>query len=202
VLDAESGRAGLPFGPFAVPGAIALSPRQALDIFDIGLAKGRRSNAPLQVIAERLGCELPDRPNRAAVGTSGTALWLGPRHWYLVRPSGDPLVLARALQAAVRDLDVAVTDVGQGKCVFRLRGSRARDLLAKSCPAEINARVFCAGACMVTLVAELPMLLHAVDDRPSFDLYFDRSYAQSTMELLLHQAGEYGAISVPAGERA
>jgi sarcosine oxidase subunit gamma len=94
--------------------------------------------------------------------------------------------------------DVMITNVSHGKVVLRVNGPLSRDLLAKSCPVDLHPRHFAPGCCARSLVADVPMVIHAYEV-DGFDLYMDRSIACSAIELLVEQTAEFTPMTCARG---
>jgi heterotetrameric sarcosine oxidase gamma subunit len=137
-----------------------------------------------------LGLALPHQPNRAVKAGAYAALWTGPGRVLLV--AAETLHLAEALRQARLGVDVAVTDLSHAKSVIRLSGPRVRDLLAKGCGLDFHARAFAPGSAVQSSYAQINVLLVALEDAPSVDLYVARGFAVSLWEHLLEGALEYG----------
>lgn len=131
----------------------------------------------LHAVEQALGIGLPVVPNTASGNEERTALWLGPDEWLLVVPDGEELEVERALRAALAGQHFALTDVSDGRAVIGLAGARARELLMKGCSLDLHPRAFGPGRCAQTRLARAYMLLHQLDDAPSYDLYVHRSFA-------------------------
>ena len=147
------------------------------------------------------GFALPAAPNTAAgkgkAGTKAqvTALWLGPDQWWIL--GAEPAKLAAKLMKAVENQPAAVTEVGESRACIRVAGPHARDLLAKGCPLDLHPQVFGSGACAQSLLAKAAVLIHQVDDGPTFDVYVLRSFAEYLWLWLEDAAKEYGlAVTV------
>jgi sarcosine oxidase subunit gamma len=70
-----------------------------------------------------------------------------------------------------------VVDQSHGRAVLRLAGRRARDVLAKGCRLDLHPRAFRPGRCAQTVIAQVAVLLHQGDERPTYDLYVFAGYA-------------------------
>ncbi len=165
----------------AAPG-VTLAERRGLYLAQVSAFPGGEA-ALAAALKDRLGITLDARPNRASHGKDAVALWLGPQRW-LIETRSDPSLRLPPEQAAVVELDHA-------RCVVRLSGPSARDVLAKGCLLDLHPRAFAAGACAQTTLFHCSALLHAVAD-DTFDLYVPRSFAQSFWESLTDAAGEFG----------
>ena len=163
---------------FASPGGgLTLQRRKGLRLVEIVASR----EASLQAGSP---AAFPTRPNLAVVTGSGATLWLGPNRYLGVEPESSPVEAMGALPG------VYLTDVSHARFVLRAAGAHVREFLAKSCPLDLHVRAFPQGACAQSLVADVPMLLHAFDDA-GFDLFIERSLARSAVALLVEQAEEF-----------
>jgi sarcosine oxidase subunit gamma len=153
-----------------------------------------------------LGCRLPTQPNSVQTAAETTVLWLGPDEWLVVAALGAEATLVSRLEQAMADIDAATCDVSGQRARLRLAGVRAIDVLAKGCPLDLHPSVFPTGACAQTVLARSTLLLHRLDDAPSFDLYPRRSFAEYVWHWLVDAMAEYGGRvvdgSAPAGVRS
>lgn len=180
------------FGKAGPPGpGVALAERRPLAMVQIA-AMGGEAEAARLVIANAIGITPDPKPNRAVISGPTTILWLGPGRWLVVEPELPGRDLANSLRAPLPGMLAAVTDLSHGRTALRISGPSARDLLAKGCSLDLHPRAFSAGACAQSLLGRVGVLLHAVDDQPSFDVYFSRSYAVTVWEWLTLSAAEYG----------
>ena len=157
-------------------------------------------------VQQALGVALPVEPNTTATAATSTGpgdltvFWLGPDEWWVVTPGGGP-AMADKLRAALAGQKAAVTDVSESRTCIHVRGSRARDLLAKGCPLDLHPRVFSAGRCAQSHCAKALITLHQVADEdgggdggggPAYDLYVLNSFAEYLWLWLEDAAREYG----------
>ena len=138
------------------------------------------------------GVSLPSTPNTTASGNNLTVLWLGPDEWLIVGPVGTEQALTDALEGAAP----AVIDVSEGRTVIRLAGSMARDVLAMGCPLDLHPSVFAAGQCAQSHIARTTVILHQVDDDPTYDIYVERSQADYLWTWLAQAGAPYGVAVV------
>ena len=137
------------------------------------------------------GLRLPVEPNTVATAGELSALWLGPDEWLIVGPSGREGELASGLRGALQDRHVAVTDVSEARTVIAIAGPRARDLLAKGTSLDLHPRVFGPGRCAQSGIAKATMILHQLNDQPTFELYVANSFADYLWAWLEKAASEY-----------
>jgi sarcosine oxidase subunit gamma len=127
-----------------------------------------------QEVAARLG--LDPTPGQASDIEAGTALWLAPGTWMIVAEHREDGALYQSLRAQLQEV-AAVVDQSHGRAVLRLAGRRARDVLAKGYRLDLHPRAFRPGRCAQTVIAQVAVLLHQGDERPTYDLYVFAGYA-------------------------
>jgi sarcosine oxidase subunit gamma len=150
-----------------------------------------------RTLAGLLGQKLPERPGTAIPIGDGTIMALRPRDWLLVRH--DPVGRRGSFAVDLRrrlDGIALVIDQSHGRVVLRLRGPASRSVLQKGIDIDLHQGVFGPGAAVQTGIAGMAVLIHAVADE-TFDLYGNRSFADSLLDWLL-EAGREGDIVLEA----
>ena len=174
---------GLILAELAVPGQINL--------------RGRPSDtAFLAAAGSVLDCRLPVSPNTVQTAGDLTVLWLGPDEWLVLTPPGAEAAIIARLREALAGIHAAVTDVSGNLARLRLAGNHARDVLAKGCSLDLHPRRFQPGQCAQTLILRCGIILHQIDDRPSYDLLPRRSFAEYLWMWLSDAMAEYGGRAV------
>jgi heterotetrameric sarcosine oxidase gamma subunit len=171
--------------------AIVVLERRNLAIVQVA-AIGGEIEATRRGITAAVGITPDSKPNRAAASERTTVLWVGPGRWLVVEAERPGINLEDMLRSALPATQAALIDLGSSRTVLRIVGPSARDLLAKGCAIDLHPRVFAAGACAQSLLGHVAMLVHAVDDAPSFDIYVARSFGLTVWEWLTESAAEYG----------
>jgi sarcosine oxidase subunit gamma len=142
---------------------------------------------------------LPTEPNTVRAAEDLSALWLGPDEWLIVGPPGRERDLVERLREELANQHAAVTDVSEARTVIALAGPRARDLIAKGTSLDLHPRVFGPGRCAQSGMAGATMILHQVDDRPTFEIYVLDSFADYLWTWLERAGAELGiAIAAEA----
>jgi len=149
-------------------------------------------------VHKALGFVLPTDPNTAASAGGRRALWLGPDEWLIVGGEGEESLLTRVLHTALGETFGSVVDVSANRTVIELSGPAARDVLAHGCLVDLHPRDFGTGSCAQTLLAKAQVIVHQVNDAPTFQLYLRTSFAWYAAEWLLDAMTEYCAAA-PAG---
>jgi sarcosine oxidase, subunit gamma len=174
---------GLILAELAVPGQINLRGRSS----DTGF---------LAAAGSVLDCRLPVSPNTVQTAGDLTVLWLGPDEWLVLTPPGAEAAIIARLREALAGVHAAVTDVSGNLTRLRLAGNHARDVLAKGCSLDLHPRRFQPGQCVQTLILRCGIILHQIDDRPSYDLLPRRSFAEYLWMWLSDAMAEYGGRAV------
>ena len=178
------------FGAASGPGVI-IAERRPLTIVQVAAHHGQ-GDAVRSAVAAALGAAPAAEPNTATSRATTSLLWIGPQRWLVVEPEQAGRDLAQLLRKALGPAQAAVTDVGNGRTVWRLSGPNVRDLLAKGSGIDFHARAFPPGRCAQGLLGHAASLFHAVDAAPSFDLYVARSFGLTMWEWLTEAAAEFG----------
>ena len=146
-----------------------------------------------------LGCVLPTAPNSVQTAAEVTVLWLGPDEWLVLTAPGLETAMIAKLEAGLADVAASIVDVSGSRARLRLRGARAREVLAQGCPLDLHPRAFRPGQCAQTVLARTSVILHQIDAVPTFDLFPRRSFAAYLAAWLEDAMQEYaGAASAPA----
>lgn len=139
-----------------------------------------------------LGFAPPVAPNTVDGKRDRYALWLGPDEWLVVGAPDTQDKTVAALRAALAGCHAAVTDVSEGRTIIRLTGAHARDVIAKGCPIDLHPRAFGPGRCAQSRYARALVILHQLDEAPTFDLHVDRSFADYLWRVIEDASLEYG----------
>jgi sarcosine oxidase subunit gamma len=160
-------------------------------LHDVTLPDGLRE-IPFRAQVD-LRAQLPGLPDPGTSSSDGdrTTLWLGPDEWLVVGPDGTQGAIERELRAAIGDWG-AVTDVSGQRTTLELSAPRARDVLAKGCSLDLHPRVFGPGRCAQTDVARANVVLHQLDDGPTFHLLVAGSLAAYLAAWLADALEDYG----------
>jgi heterotetrameric sarcosine oxidase gamma subunit len=155
--------------------------------------------APALALSERRGLAMaqvngaPPGSGPAPLGSSkdgdGILLWTGPGQWFAVSESLAGDALRAALEERLSSTDATVTDLSHARTVLRVSGAAWRDLLAKGCPADIDAMA--PGDCVASLLSHFTVVIHCVSG-DSADVYVFRSFGASLWEWLRGAAEEFG----------
>lgn len=177
------------FGANLQQPAVTLAERRAAALLRLyGAADDRALDSVVRGVT---GVEPPHAPNTAKASNGRALLWLAPREWLLVCDGEQSAIGEQQLQAALGKTGATVVDVSHAYLAVTVSGARARDVLAKGVPIDVDPVAFEAGACAQTCLGDMNVLLHASDTQV-IDLYAGRSYAASLWHWLRLSAAEFG----------
>ena len=182
---AVPGRFGKPDGE---PGVV-ISERVGLGLATVAARKGQ-APALNEAVAEAYGVALPDR-SAVAQGPAVSFIGQGPGQWLGVSETLANEALARDLSAKLRGL-ASISDQSGGRTVFRISGKRARDVLAKGLPIDLDPRAFPLGSAATSVISLMGVQLWQLDDTRSYDIAIFRSLSPSFWRWLTASAGEFG----------
>lgn len=136
------------------------------------------------------GVELPEKVGATVPGAL-RVLCTGPSDWLLVAGQALSWPARGAIEADCARQSLAVADLSCGLSVFEIAGDRARDLLSKGCGLDLDRRVFAYPRCARTRFAQLAVVIDALEDPDSFDLYVATSQAHYLSEWLNAASWEF-----------
>lgn len=148
-----------------------------------------------------LGAAWPTSPNTWVSTGSGRLIWLAPGEWLLTSTAHDPDELEDRARESVRPLGGAAVDVSAQRIALRLRGSHARDVLAKGCSIDLHPRVFRSGSAAQTTVGLAGVILLALPDTGDADqgdflLLVRASFSRYLADWLLDAAQEFNTAEL------
>lgn len=154
--------------------------------------RGVSDNTEFMAATERvLAGALPVAPNTCVNHNGNTILWYGPDEWLILTKPDQQLALVESMRAALGDTFAAVTDVSGGNTALEIRGSAARDFLAKGTPLDLHPSVFSVGQCAQTVLAQAGMTVYLIDDKPTFRIVIRRSFSDYLGAWVLDAAQEF-----------
>ncbi|MGE0300464.1 sarcosine oxidase subunit gamma [Pseudonocardia sp.] len=146
----------------------------------------------VDAVSERLGVDLPARPDTWLAIDDGRAVRLGPDEWLLTSTVEAPHELEARVRAAVVPFGGSAADVSAQRIALRLTGERVRDILAKGCAIDLHPRVFGRGRSAQTTLGLAGVVLLALSDTGDDYLVLVRSsFAGYLADWLLDAALEF-----------
>ena len=143
-----------------------------------------------------LAPESAPEARRACTASGATLLWNGPGQWLAVSATSPAADFIRGLRQALETSGATVTDLSHSRTVLRIAGPKARDVLLKGCPLDIE--LMRPNDCASSLLGHLNVLIHCLGDQ-TFDVYVFRSFGLAMWEWLVDAALEFG-VEMRTGE--
>jgi len=123
------------------------------------------------------GVMLPTAANTVATAGGRQILWLGPNEWWVTGADGEAGVLVENLRAGFVGQHAAACDVSESRAIIRLKGLMTREVLMRGVSLDLHPREFHVGQCAQTGLSRANVLLHLVDDTPTFEIYVLKSFS-------------------------
>jgi methylglutamate dehydrogenase subunit D len=176
-----------------VPGVV-ISEHTGSALASVMGRKGKTADLCTRV-REQFGVDLPMTPRRVA-DSQVHFIWAGPERWLAEAPNEMPSTFERNLREATSGL-ASVTSQSDGRSIIRISGPKAREVLAKGVPLDLDSSAFGPGDTAMTVVGHINVHLWQTDAVPTYDFAVFRSFAASFCEWLLDASAEFGVL-VPA----
>jgi heterotetrameric sarcosine oxidase gamma subunit len=180
------------YGRAEGPAGLIVSERGNLSLASV-IARKAHTGALVALVKSAYGIELPLTPRLAGGpmpdGRSIAFIWSGPDQW--VACAEGAADLDGELRAA-HGKRAMIADQSDGRCVLRLRGPKAREILAKGVNVDLHERVFKPGDVAPTVVAHVGVQLWQLDEAPTYEIAMFRSLAGSFWSWLSVSAAEFG----------
>jgi heterotetrameric sarcosine oxidase gamma subunit len=176
------------------PGVV-IEERVGLGLATVACRKGQ-GDALKAAVAAAYGVELPVS-SRVAQGAKVGFVGTGPGQWLAVSEALANEALARDLAQRLAGL-ASISDQSGGRTVIRVSGPRARDVLAKGLPIDLDPRAFPLGSAATSVISLMGVQLWQTDDTRIYDIAMFRSLSQSFWRWLTASAAEFG-YEVTAG---
>lgn len=183
---AVPGRFGKPDGE---PG-VMIGELSGLGLATLASRQGSQDAALKSAVLRAYGVHLPEN-SRVAQGSAVSFIGYGPGQWLAVSESLAHEALAGDLSQRLAGL-ASISDQSGGRTVLRVSGPRARDVLAKGLPVDLDPRAFPLGSAATSVIGHMGVQLWQVDDTRSYDIAIFRSLSQSFWRWLTASAAEFG----------
>ncbi|MCS4505980.1 hypothetical protein NYO91_18015 [Arhodomonas aquaeolei] len=168
------------------PPELVISHRRGLAFCQVMARSGHT-----EAVAAALG--IPVDAGLASAGTGFTALPLAPGQWMLCAAGGRDGGFATEIGQCVRGVGYA-SEQSHGRAAFRVRGVPAIALLSRECRLDLDTPAAPAGFVGQTVMADVGVLVHRVDDAPTFDCVVYAGYAEHFWGWLNSGARSFNAV--------
>ncbi|MEO0400681.1 MAG: sarcosine oxidase subunit gamma family protein [Pseudomonadota bacterium] len=170
------------------PASEAAKELSLVDYGRVGFLYVMARSGQAEALADALG--FPTAPNSTKQTSDGVAMTTAPGEWALIAGAADVDSVFASLRERLAGLGY-VSDQSHSRVKFRIAGGNARALLVKGVPIDLHPREFGAGHCAQTGYGDIGVLLHQVDDAPTFDLFCYSGFGETLWNRLQHDGLEY-----------
>jgi methylglutamate dehydrogenase subunit D len=177
------------FGKTGGAPGVVIAERHNLGLATVASRKGTTAALSAAVL-DAFKVNLPDR-SRVVQGAGATFVGYGPGQWLALSETSANEALARDLALRLKGL-ASISDQSGGRIVLRISGPRARDVLSKGLPIDLDPRAFPLGSAATSAIGHMGVQLWQLDDTRSYDIALFRSMAASFWRWLAASAAEYG----------
>jgi methylglutamate dehydrogenase subunit D len=175
--------------------SLVITELTGLGLATVACRKGQAA-ALSAAVRKAYGLDLP-ASSRVAQGAAVRFIGYGPGQWLAVSEALANEALASKLAAKLQGL-ASVSDQSGGRTVLRVSGNRARDVLAKGLPLDLDPRAFPLGSAATSAISHIGLQLWQADDTRSYDIAIFRSLSESFWRWLTASAAEFGYEVTPA----
>ncbi|MGI9353422.1 MAG: sarcosine oxidase subunit gamma [Rhizobiaceae bacterium] len=130
-------------------------------------------------------------PGVATIGSGYTAIPLSPGQWMVISGKIGSNGFADQIRSKIKK-NGYVSEQSDGRVIFRIGGSRARELMRKGCRLDLHPSSASKGWCAQTQMAQAGVIIHQVDDKPTYDVLVFSGFAQHFAEWLEHTGAQLG----------
>ncbi|WP_210604004.1 sarcosine oxidase subunit gamma [Brevibacterium oceani] len=154
--------------------------------------RAQPDSASGRALEDAFGLPLPLKVGEVSGDSAGLhILWLSPDEFLAVDVSrrqqpGETLVA----EAGLEGLPGQAVDLSANRTILQLSGSKAREVLEKSCRADLHPRAFGVGTAIVTSLGPVPVILHH-SSVLEYRVYPRASFADFTVRWLLDGMAEF-----------
>ncbi|MGD8710605.1 MAG: sarcosine oxidase subunit gamma family protein [Ectothiorhodospiraceae bacterium] len=156
--------------PPAGPPALLVSHRKGLAFCQV-MARSGHADAVAQALGIVAGSAGASRRD------AFTALPLAPGQWMLTANRGRDGRFTAEIAERVHGIGYA-SEQSHGRAAFRVSGAAATELLTRECRLDLDGGAARDGFVGQTVMADVGVLIHRVDDTPTFDLVVYSGYAE------------------------
>jgi sarcosine oxidase subunit gamma len=172
-------------------GGSAATLRELPFAVQLGL-RAQPDSASWRSLEDTFGVALPRRVGEVTGDPAGLhVLWLSPDEFLAVDVSrrqqpGETLVA----EAGLEGLPGQAVDLSANRTILELGGTKALEVLEKSCRADLHPRAFGVGSAIVTSLGPVPVILHHSAEN-TYRIYPRASFADFTVRWLLDGMAEF-----------
>lgn len=161
---------------------LILQPLENMAVVQVFARKGHEAG-----VAAILG----DVPGQSRSSAAYTSMPIAPAQWIVTATTGGDGEFRKKLQQELGD-NVYLSEQSHARIIIRVAGSGARELLQKGCRLDLHPMRTSAGFCAQTSMAQVGVLIHQLDESPTYDLHLYSGFARSFWHWLTESAAVQG----------
>ncbi len=142
-------------------------------------------------LIKQLGMGANSKPLSTVKTRDFSAFAIAPQQWILLSEKAKPVAFAEKISKKI-DGRGYISEQSASRTRIRISGSSARDLLSHLCALDLHPKSAPKGLAAQTIMAQVGVLLHIVDDEPTYDLYVYAGFARSFWHVLTDTAAKFG----------
>lgn len=145
----------------------------------------------VNAIRNNYGIELPRTPKMVS-GRGTSFLWFGTNQWLAVSDRMAGRDLEHELEPLLKEI-ASIVDQSDARAVVEISGDRARDVLAKGLPIDLDSSAFATGDVAITHASHIGVVICQTNEVPTYHISMFRSFADSFLEWLIEASEEFSA---------
>lgn len=170
-------------------GKIGLHMRELKHLGKLNMRGGKGINP---IVNMATGCNLPRKANSFVSAGERHVVWLGPDEFLILCEAGKEQDLHSIISSGIKHgQHVAVINVTDSLCAFRLSGPGLLKVLAKGCALDLHPRQFTPSQAAQTMLSHAAITLLAMQD-DSMTILCRTSFAAYLLDWMADAALEYG----------
>ncbi len=131
-------------------------------------------------------------PGKSTISAGYTAIPVAPGQWMLISGKADTNgKFAAGIQAKLKK-NGYISEQSDSRVVFRLSGPRVVQLMQKGCRLDLHPSSTGKGWCAQTQMAQMGVIIHQLDDKPTYDVLVYSGFARDFAEWLEHTGAQLG----------
>ncbi len=138
-----------------------------------------------------LGIGTDSKPSSTTQTRDFSAFAIAPRQWILLSEKAQPVAFAEKISKKIAGLGY-ISEQSASRIRIRISGSESTNLLSHLCGLDLHPKAAPKGFAAQTIMAQVGVLLHVVDNEPTYDLYVYAGFARSFWHSLTEIAAKFG----------
>ncbi|MGF7009181.1 sarcosine oxidase subunit gamma [Aminobacter sp. BE322] len=177
----------------AAAAGVTLTEVRDLVLMQVMARRGKAADTA-KAAKKLFGVEPPASP-KAVAGKGAALIWSGPDQFTVFAPRSDEAAQLDAMNKAFAGV-ASLSDQCDGRCLIRVSGPRARDVIAKFSSLDLHDSVFPVGTAANTSVDHTAVNFwrdaDGSDGHPVYNMLVFTSFADSLWHVIADSSMEYG----------